>query len=214
MRLWPRKWFGVKIFTSNQFRVRCAKREREKSLRRQWTQSPDHAPPKTRRREHHLRRSRPKANQRRRYRSRSRCSSMPSLPISFSFSTQRSSAPLISSSRSDCTNDLIVVSLSLKFSITLSSSLYQFDQICIKSVEVLSRFLFLKSIHTEIFVVKFVCDFDFLFSLFDLSFFLLLLWWCGCWCFGGFLVVWWWVLCGWWWKIVFSECYKTHENIF
>ena len=46
------------------------------------------------------------------------------------------------------------------------------------------------------------------------GFFLLLLWWCGWWCFGGFPVVWWWVLCGWWWKIVFSECYQTHENIF
>ena len=143
MRLWPRKWFGVKIFTSNHFRIRCAMREREKSLRRRWTQSPDHTPTKRHRRDHQLRRSRPKANWHRRYRSRSRCSSMPSLPISFSFSTQRSSAPPMSSSRSHCTNDLIVVSLSLKFSITLSSSLYQFDQICIKSVEVLSRFLFL-----------------------------------------------------------------------
>ena len=33
-------------------------------------------------------------------------------------------------------------------------------------------------------------------SLLDLWFFLLLLWWCGRWCFGGFCVVWWWVLCG------------------
>ena len=61
----------------------------------------------------------------------------------------------------------------------------------------------------EIFVIKFVCDFDFLLSLFDL-WFLLLLWWC----FGGFPVVWWWVLCGWWWKKTFSRYYKTHENIF
>ena len=44
--------------------------------------------------------------------------------------------------------------------------------------------------------------------------FLLLLWWCGWWCFGVFPIVWWWVLCGWWWKIAFSECYQTHENIF
>ena len=44
--------------------------------------------------------------------------------------------------------------------------------------------------------------------------FLLLLGWCGWWCFGGFPVVWWWVLCGWWWKITFSEYYQTHENIF
>ena len=42
----------------------------------------------------------------------------------------------------------------------------------------------------EIFVIKFVCDFDFLISFFDLRF-LLLLWWCGWWGFGGFLVVWW-----------------------
>ena len=44
--------------------------------------------------------------------------------------------------------------------------------------------------------------------------FLLLLWWCGWWCFDGFPVVWWWVLCGWWWKIAFLEYYRTHENIF
>ena len=58
------------------------------------------------------------------------------------------------------------------------------------------------------------CDFEFLLSLFDLWFFLLLLWSCGWWCFGGFPVVWWWVLCGWWWKIAFSKYYQTHENIF
>ena len=58
------------------------------------------------------------------------------------------------------------------------------------------------------------CDFEFLLSLFDLWFFLLLLWSCGWWCFGGFPVVWWWVLWGWWWKIAFSECYQTHEIIF
>ena len=45
------------------------------------------------------------------------------LPISFSFLTQSSSASPISLSRSHRTNDLVVVSLSLKFSITLSSSL-------------------------------------------------------------------------------------------
>ena len=77
-----------------------------------------------------------------------------------------------------------------------------------------------------------LCDFDFLcdfdwptnwstflwFWIFTLSlisdFFLLLLWSCGWWCFGGFPVVWWWVLCGWWWKIAFSKYYQTHENIF
>ena len=37
------------------------------------------------------------------------------LPISFSFLTQSSSAPPISSSRSHHTNDLVIVSLSLKF---------------------------------------------------------------------------------------------------
>ena len=30
MRLWPQKWFEVKIFTSNNFRVRHAERERER----------------------------------------------------------------------------------------------------------------------------------------------------------------------------------------
>ena len=66
----------------------------------------------------------------------------------------------------------------------------------------------------EIFVIKFVCDFDFLLSLFDL-------WFCCCCCggvgggvFGGFPVVWWWVLWVWWWKIAFSECYQSHEIIF
>ena len=66
----------------------------------------------------------------------------------------------------------------------------------------------------EIFVIKFVCDFDFLLSLFDL-------WFCCCCCGGvggGVLVVF--LLCGggfcggWWWKIAFSKCYQTHEIIF
>ena len=51
MRLWPRKWFEVKIFTSNNFRVRRAKRERERereSLQCRRTQSPDLTPPQTR----------------------------------------------------------------------------------------------------------------------------------------------------------------------
>ena len=51
-------------------------------------------------------------------------------------------------------------------------------------------------------------------SLWSLNFFFFFWWWYGWWCFGGFPVVWWWVLCGWWWKIVFSECYQTHKNIF
>ena len=52
------------------------------------------------------------------------------------------------------------------------------------------------------------------YSLSLISVFLLLLWWCGWQCFGGFPVGWWWVLCGWRWKIAFSECYQTHKNIF
>ena len=34
MRLWPRKWFEVKIFTSNNFQVRRAERERERERER------------------------------------------------------------------------------------------------------------------------------------------------------------------------------------
>ena len=66
-------------------------------------------------------------------------SSASSLPISFSFSTQSSSASPISSSRSHRINDLVVSILSPmthdqslpfpQFLITLSSSLSQFDQI-------------------------------------------------------------------------------------
>ena len=130
MRLWPRKWFEVKIFTSNNFQVRRAEREREREREREkslWcrrAQSPDLAPPQTRRwdravefapprsshRDHrrHCSRSRPKVDRRCRYRSRSRCSSAPLLPISFSFLTQSSSALPISSSRSHRTNDLVV----------------------------------------------------------------------------------------------------------
>ena len=48
-------------------------------------------------------------------------------------------------------------------------------------------------------------------SLLDLWFFLLLLWWCGRWCFGGFCVVWiavdflWVLVCRWWW--IFCGCW-------
>ena len=35
MRLWPRKWFEVKIFNSNHFQVRRAKRERERERERE-----------------------------------------------------------------------------------------------------------------------------------------------------------------------------------
>ena len=41
-----------------------------------------------------------------------------------------------------------------------------------------------------------LCDFDRPTSLWSLIF-LLLLWWCGWWCFRGFPIVWWWVLCRW-----------------
>ena len=45
MRLWPRKWFEVKIFTSNHFRVRRVERERERERERTRGRrgSPDHA---------------------------------------------------------------------------------------------------------------------------------------------------------------------------
>ena len=79
------------------------------------------------------------AHQRRCYRSRSR--SWPKAHRRCRSRRLDLIAPMISSSQSRL--DLIVVSLSLKFLITLSSSLSQFDQICMKSVEVLSRFLFL-----------------------------------------------------------------------
>ena len=163
MRLWPWKWFEVKIFTSNHFRVRRAKREREreKSLRRRRTQSLDRTPPQTRRWDRAVEFAPPRS----------------SAPLfSFSFSTQSWSAPslpilfllligavvtdlvlildakligaadlvvsILSHQWSRCL-DLVVVSLFLKFSISLSSSLSLFDQICMKSVEVLSKFLFL-----------------------------------------------------------------------
>ena len=72
-------------------------------------------------------------------------------------------------------------------------------------------FVWFWSTHEPIYVS--VWFWFFTFSLWSLIF-LLLLWWCGWWCFGGFPIVRWWVLCGWWWKIAFSECYQTHENIF
>ena len=216
MRLWPRKWFGVKIFTWNHFRVRCAKREREKRLRHRWNQSPDRAPPKTRRREHQLRRSRPKANRRRRYRSRSRCSSAPLLPISFSFLTQSSSALPISSSRSHRTNDLVVSISSrshrrLSFPEVFDHSLFLPFSVWPNLYKECGSFeqIFVSLKYTSWSFCNKICLWFsiFIFSLWPLIC-LLLLWWCGCWCFGGFPVVWW------WWKIAFSEGYQTHENIF
>ena len=62
-------------------------------------------------------------------------------------------------------------------------------------------------------LILFLWFWFFTFCLWSLIF-LLLLWWCGWRCFGGFSVVWWWVLCRWWWKITFSEYTQTHENIF
>ena len=134
VKLRPLTWkiFSAKILPSNHSR-RCAKRERE----RERTHTHKH-----RERERERERSQTQKTQDRRTTSEivkpeivaprtheprvTPCQShrqVASLPISFSFSTQSSSAPLISSSRSHRTNDLVVVSLSLKFSITLSSSL-------------------------------------------------------------------------------------------
>ena len=143
-----------------------------------------------------------------------------SLPISFSFSTQSSSAPLISSSRSHRTNDLVVSissrsrfpwsfrSLSLPPSLSIWPNLYEecgsFEQI----------FVSLKCIYWNFCNKICLWFWFFTFSLWFLILLLLLLWWCGWWCFGGFPIVWWWVLCGWWWKIAFSKCYQTHKNIF
>ena len=223
MRLWPRKWFEVKIFTSNNFRVRCAKkeREREKSLRCRWTQSPDLAPPQTHRwdravefapsrsshRDHrrHCSRSQPKVDQRCRYRFCSHCSSVLLLPISFLFLTQSSSALPISSSRSHRTNDLVVSISSrshrrLSFPKVFDHSFFLPLSVWPNLYEECGSFeqisVSLKCIYCN-FCNKICLWFWFItFSLWSLIF-LLLLWWCG-----------------WWWKIAFSECYQTHENIF